>query len=156
MRLARRVLTCCAIVLAILTYADVASACSCIPREVPASFSNAQLVVLARVTAIRVVDGHRGLLRVQAEVLESFKGGDPSIPSVIYTQMSGASCYGYDFHVGRQYVIFASSRLNLPGAASAPVVPPNGLLAWLCGGTAEIGHLHGTQALAELRRMRRK
>lgn len=149
----RRLIVTSAVVLTASGSADPAFACSCASGPVQRSFKAADLVVLGRVMAIQVVDEYPGLLRVETEVIESFKSGVRSIPKVVYTQMSGASCYGYHFDVGRQYVIFASNPQNLPAAASAPLVPPNELLVSLCGGTEETGNLYGNQALNALRKI---
>jgi hypothetical protein len=142
------------VALAVLLMADPAWACSCDPRPVPGSFENADFVVSGLVTAISL-DPQTRLLRVQLDVRESFKTQAPGVAVEIYTAPYGVSCFGFDLHVGREYVLFASA----PGSISVknpPKVPAGALIVWLCGGTAEIGNLQGNQALQQLRKLVRR
>jgi hypothetical protein len=111
-------------------------------------------VVSGLVTAINL-DRQTGLLRVEVDIRESFKREAANPPRAIYTALFGNSCYGFDFRVGREYVIFALAPPTARWGPS-PRVRTTGLVVALCGGTAEIGNLHGNRALQELRKIVRK
>jgi hypothetical protein len=96
-----------------------------------------------------------GILRVNASVHESFKGG-ATTTLTIYSHPFGASCLGYDFRVGREYVIFATLNNGMINGRKSDVfqmrdAPPTAYIVYLCSGTADLGRADGHERLAALR-----
>jgi hypothetical protein len=77
-----------------------------------------------------------GVLRVNVYVRESFKG-QPDRNFTIDSHPYGGSCLGYDFRVGREYVIFAMANDAKTGPFQMAGAPRTGHLVYLCSGTAE-------------------
>src|SRR5215510_11100654 len=85
-----------------------AYACDCSTLPIDASIAQADMIVRATVTRIETTET-AGVLRLIAFVGETFKGA-ATTTLTIYTHPFGVSCMGYDFRVGRDYVVF--SMLN--------------------------------------------
>jgi hypothetical protein len=136
-----------------------AEACDCVsvPSRAPIKVDPAWkgMLGVGQVVALRLVeiDGRpTSVLAVDVIVSEAFQNATPGRVT-IYSHVFGASCYGYDFRIGQEYLIatIPSESLDrerevLPNllAAGSQVVP-------LCGGTAELRTRAAQQRLDRLR-----
>ena len=127
-----------------------AAVCDCSQPTMPRSYELADVVVRGRVIGI-VLDAASGWLRVDVEVAETFK--QPRLgPHSFYTDTFGVTCEGYDFRVGREYVIFADVPAKLSTGRKVSLA---GVIVTLCGGTSEMNR-DGVEALAALRKLMRR
>jgi hypothetical protein len=74
----------------------------------------------------------------------------------IYTHPFGGSGLGYDFRVGREYVIFARINNGMLDGRNSEVfqmrdVPSTDYTVYLCGGTADVASADGKQPITALR-----
>jgi hypothetical protein len=113
---------------AALLLATPALACRCVPQTLEHYFERADLVMVARATSTRVVDGAPGHLAVELSPVEQpYKGDLKSIDSFA-THLSSASC-GVPVEAGQVFLIFAARAR------------PGGRAAWFdtCNGTRRFG-----------------
>lgn len=98
---------------AFILYADIANACSCLPRQPEAYFESANVVFAGRV--VDVIEPGRRLgrynpnvtnRRVRFEVSEVWKG-NKARQIVLTTSESSASC-GFNFIEGENYLVYAA------------------------------------------------
>jgi hypothetical protein len=111
-----------------------ASACSCDVPAIDKLIAQADVIFSGPVTRMEVTET-TGVLRVTVYVRETLKGQANS-NFTIYNLADTASCRGYDFRVGREYVVFA--MVNDKKSFQIPAAPRTGHLVSLCGGTAEL------------------
>ena len=131
-----------------------AYACDCSTLPVDMSIAQADVIVRATVTRMETTET-AGVLRLIASVRESFKGASTTTLT-IYTHPFGFSCLGYDFRVGREYVVFARINNGMINGNRSDLlqmrdVPSTVYVVYLCGGTADVGRADGYQRLAALR-----
>ena len=121
------------LLLALLCDPSSAFACSCDIPPTDIAIRQADVIVSGPVTRIEVTQVP-GVLRVTIYVRETLKGqADRNF--TIYSHPYGGSCVGYDFRVGREYVVFAQANtrpFHIAGAPSDSHIVP------LCGGTADL------------------
>jgi hypothetical protein len=114
--------------IALLLAAAPAQACRCVPQTLEHYFERADLVMVARATSTRLVDGSPGHLAVELSALEPpYKGDLKSIDSFA-THVSSASC-GVPVEAGQTFLIFAARDA------------PGGRTVWFdtCNGTRPFG-----------------
>ena len=63
------------------------------------------LLVVGRVIGQRLIDGSGGVVEIQLQISETFLNPSPSDRVTVYTMVFGVSCYGYDFKIGREYLV---------------------------------------------------
>jgi len=100
---------------ALLAATTTADACRCAPRPLAAYAADADVVLLARVTEVRVADGPDAHRAVTLAPLEPAFKGDPSAVA-FRTHLSSATC-GIDPPLGAAYLVFASYDPARPGVA---------------------------------------
>jgi hypothetical protein len=121
------------VLLAWLCVPSSASACSCVVPPTDIAIRQAEIILSGPVTRIEVTQVP-GVLRVTIHVRETLKGrADRTF--TIYSHPYGGSCVGYDFRVGREYVVFA--RANT-GPFRIDGAPQDSHIVPLCGGTADL------------------
>jgi hypothetical protein len=118
-------------------------ACDCDVPPIAMAIERANVVATGRITRLEWIEAS-GVIQVEIAVAESLKGTGVKGQFVAYTRPYGVSCFGYDFRVGRDYLVFASR----PQPALEPInLPTSGYLVGLCGGTTELGQRQGNQRL---------
>ena len=113
-----------------------ASACDCSVPPIDIAIRQADVVISGSVTRIEVTET-TGVLRVNVYVRETLKG-QASGNFTIYSHPFGASCLGYNFQVGREYVVFAAANDPRRQPFHMPEAPSTGHVVHLCGGTADL------------------
>jgi hypothetical protein len=129
-------------------------ACDCATRPIEESIARADMIVRATVMRMEATET-AGVLRLIGSVRETFRGA-PSTTLTIYTHPFGASCLGYDFKVGREYVIFAILNNGIINGMKSDVLhmrdaPSTAYIVYLCSGTADTSRPDGHERLAALR-----
>lgn len=136
-----------------------AEACDCVsvPSGAPVKVDPAWkgMLGVGRVVALRLVesDGRpTNVLAVDVIVSEAFQNATPGRVT-IYTYVFGASCYGYDFRIGQEYLIttIPIESLDREREALPHFVPAGSQVVSLCSGTAETGRRNAQEALNRLR-----
>ena len=124
-------------------------ACSCQRPSAADALQKADAVVMGTVVQLSIYAGGmgEGTARVEVRPLEVLKGSTTNDKRwVVFTSLSDANC-GFDFRIGRNYVIFAAR----PSSGLLDIVrPPNSYLVRLCNGTDEVGAM-GRRQIAEIR-----
>jgi hypothetical protein len=115
---------------------STAYACTCAVPPIDIAIRQADVIVSGPATRIEVTQVP-GVLRATIYVRETLKGqADRNF--TIYTHPPGGSCVGYDFRVGREYVVFAQANGPTVGPLHIAEAPPNSYIVPLCGGTADL------------------
>jgi hypothetical protein len=136
-----------------------AEACDCIsvPSSAPIKVNPAWkgMLGVGRIEAVRTFESNgiqTGVLAVDVIVSEAFQNATPGRVT-IYTHPFGASCYGYDFRIGLEYLISAipSESLDPDREVIPNVLPAGSQIVSLCGGTAELRTPAAQQTLDRLR-----
>lgn len=125
--MATRICAALALVVAFLTVGGVgtALACSCADIAAKQRMRDADAVFTATATAVRVDEEMLGGGQVTAMLhADHVYKGDRNSEIEVVTKAQGAAC-GYDFVVGRRYLIFAKAR-------------PEGLTTSLCSGNRDV------------------
>ena len=125
-----------------------AAACSCVMMPVEQSIAEHPVILSGRLTKMDLLD--RGdMIRLEIAVEQGFKGTSSQTTGVVYSRPFAISCYGYNFRLGFQYLVFAK-------APESPLeirdVPVGGRLVGTCGGTVEADSMQGRQRLKTVRR----
>jgi hypothetical protein len=98
------VILCCTL-FAVLPRPAIACDCFPLPLKTPVELdrSSKTLLAVGKVVGLRPVDEQ--VIAVEIEITEVFLNATPKTRMTVYTQVFGASCYGYDFRLGREYLI---------------------------------------------------
>jgi hypothetical protein len=126
-----------------------AVACDCGVPPIGIAIAQADVILTGSVTRIEVTEV-TGVHRIAVDVRERFKG-QPGHNFTIYSHPFGVSCLGYDFRVGREYVVFAMVNNNKSELFQIPGAPRTGHLVYLCSGTADLANAVGNRRLLEVR-----
>jgi hypothetical protein len=129
-----------------------ALACDCGIPPVDIAIRQADVILSGPVTRIETTE-IAGVLRVTVYVREVLKGHADRI-FAIYSRPFGGPCLGFDFKVGREYVVFALTNASPHGSFHMPEAPATGQVVHLCGGTADLQNPlgPGNRRLQEVRR----
>ena len=149
--IARRFLFVCGIGAALLVVSPTrASACDCVSLPSPNS-TYSGLIVRARVIKLDH-DQTTNTLAVELVVEEVLSGEHRTKTLTVYGHVFGVSCFGYDFRIGREYIVFPRPNDTDQARGDGVITPPGGLLfGMLCGPTTDLHTVQGQQKLKEIR-----
>jgi hypothetical protein len=136
-----------------------AEACDCVsvrsgaPIKVDPAWKG--MLGVGQVVALRLLesDGRpTNVLAVDVIVSEAFQNTTPGRVT-IYTHVFGASCYGYDFRIGQEYLIatIPSESLDREREVLPNLLAAGSQIVSLCGGTVELRNRDAQEALKRLR-----
>ena len=138
--------------------ARTADACECISTSVGTVKVDPEwkgMLAVGRVTALRLVEkdgAPTNIVAVDVIVSEALRNATPG-RLTIYTHVFGASCYGYDFRIGQEYLIgtIPSELLDRDREVLPHLLPVGSHVVSLCGGAAELHRRDTQEALKRLR-----
>jgi hypothetical protein len=149
--MATRLICVCVVGVALLVVSPTrATACDCVtlPSSSP-SYSG--LIVRGRVIKLEH-DQRTNTLAVELLVDEVLSGDHRSKTLTVYGHVFGESCFGYDFRIGREYIVFPRPNDTDQTDGNGVIAPPGALLfGMLCGPTTDLRTVHGQQKLKEIR-----
>ena len=122
--------------------------CTCAPLPLPKALEKAHVVVRGVITQMEVLD--TGRIRTHVQVREGFKNAATLGRITFYGPKFGASCFAFDFKVGREYLIFTARA----DSAQITGVPAGADVVALCGGTAERGSPLFNRTMPALRKLK--
>ena len=113
------------------------------------------MIAVARVASLRLVETDgvpTNVVAVELVVGEGLHNATPGRVTV-YTYVFGASCYGYDFRIGQEYLIATtpSESLDREREVMPNIAPAGSQVVSLCGGTFELRSRNAQEALKHLR-----
>jgi hypothetical protein len=124
-----------------------ASACDCVGVPTSEYLRVADVVYTGRVVSIRADPQRFAWPEIEFGLDRTIKGPTDGKRFVLVTlPVKGVNCRGFDFVVGKEYVVFATGR------DSETLLPGTYGVSW-CGGTASLETDEGKQRLRETVRL---
>ena len=125
-----------------------AFACECSGLPSVASVGDSDVIYIGRVTAIR--EGRRfAWPEIEFSVRDKLKGPVGKAFVLQTGTQKGMSCEGFDFTIGKTYLVLAAERYSITGRAGTYGVN------W-CAGTTLVDTDEGKKALREVRKLIKK
>jgi hypothetical protein len=136
---------------ALLLVPSESSACDCAGLGLRASIDRSVVIATGRVISM---EGNTwGAISVEVAVRETLKGR-PGTNLTIQAEPWGMSCYGYNFQVGHDYLLFIGRNRR----DDVMKAPPGSYVVYLCSGTSELSQgptsepSRGEQLLEDVRK----
>ena len=124
----------CFTLFAVLPRPAVACDCVALPLKTPVELDRSfkTLLPAGKVVGLRPVD--KQVIAVEIEITEGFLNATPKTRMTVYTQVFGSSCYGYDFRIGREYLISTvlSESIDPTSEILAHALPKGSHVVGLC------------------------
>jgi hypothetical protein len=141
----------CVIAAALLVVSPTrATACDCVSLTSP-NPTYSGLIVRGRVIKLDH-DQSTNTLAVELLIEEVLNGDHRGKTLTVYGHVSGVSCFGYDFRIGREYIVFPQLNDTDQAGGYGVITPPGALLfGRLCGPTTALDTVQGQQKLMEIR-----
>jgi hypothetical protein len=123
-------------------------ACSCDVGRVSTAIERHQLIATGRIANLHWLDA-RNVVQVTITVEQMLKGSSHNRLLTVYTRQYGTSCYGYDFRIGRRFLVFARDPTDPREAPmeSLTGLPDGGHIVELCGGSVSLDTGPGNERL---------